>query len=374
MELNDETAAWVVLTRAPGLSTGVLSRLLGSAGGAAPLLRLADTELALAGAGGRTCAYFKGPHARITERERRWLETERHRLLPFDHPDFPPLLRTADKCPIALYVAGDATVIADPQLAIIGSRNPTHQGRDDAFAFAHFLSLRGLTITSGMAEGIDSAAHRGALAADGPTIAVLGTGIDVIYPSGNRQLAADIQSRGALLSEFPLGTPARRANFPQRNRLIAALSLGTLVVEAARRSGSLLTARLASAAGRAVFAVPGSIHSPLSRGSHELIRQGAHLTENPDDILKELNFSSIAPPRQEPAETQGPPSESKPLMDKGHKILLDALGFEPADLDALVVRTGFKPEAVSSMMLILEIEGHVRSAHGGRYTRVARSP
>ena len=152
------------------------------------------------------------------------------------------------------------------------------------------------------------------------------------------------------------------------------MGLGVLVVQAAHRSGSLLTARLARLAGRAVFALPGSIHSPLSRGPHALIRQGAYLTENPDDILKELNFSSVTLPSRGPAGTPGPPSESKPQMDKGHKILLDALGFEPADLDALVVRTGFKPEAVSSMMLILELEGHVSSAHGGRYTRVTRSP
>ena len=374
MASDDETAAWVVLTRAPGLSTGVLGAALRSAGGAAALLRLAERELAIAGLGERTRAYLAGPNARITERELRWLEAERHRLLPFDDPDFPPLLKSADRCPIALYVAGDAARLAEPQLAIIGSRNPTHQGREDAFEFAHGLCLRGLIITSGMAEGIDTAAHRGALAADGSTIAVLGTGIDVVYPGVNRTLAAEIQNRGALLSELPLGTPARRTHFPQRNRLIAALGLGVLVVQAAHRSGSLLTARLARLAGRAVFALPGSIHSPLSRGPHALIRQGAYLTENPDDILKELNFSSVTLPSRGPAGTPGPPSESKPQMDKGHKILLDALGFEPADLDALVVRTGFKPEAVSSMMLILELEGHVSSAHGGRYTRVTRSP
>jgi DNA processing protein len=374
MEAHDETLAWVVMTRAPGLSTSVLNAALQSADSAAALLRLPEAQLALAGLGARTRAFLKSREARVTPAERRWLGAARHRLLTFRDPDFPPLLKTAAGCPIGVYVAGDAACLCAPQLAIIGSRNPTRQGCEDAFGFAHSLSLRGMTITSGMADGIDAAAHRGALAAGGSTIAVLGTGVDRVYPRNSLALAQQIESAGALVSEFPLGTPARRANFPRRNRLIAALSLGALVVEAAHRSGSLLTARLASRAGRAVFALPGSIHSPLSRGCHELIRRGAHLTENPDDILKELNFSSALARQGRPFEAQESPAESKPPMDKGQKILLDALGFGPADLDVLVLRTGFKPEAVSSMMLVLELEGHVRSAHGGRYTRVARSP
>jgi len=272
-------------------------------------------------------------------------------------------------------VLGDAGVLASVQLAIVGSRSPTVSGRRTARDFAQHLAAAGLTITSGLAVGIDAAAHEGALAAPGRTVAVLGCGLEQIYPAEHRPLArAIIAQGGALVGEFPPGTPPRRENFPQRNRLIAALSLGTLVVEAAPRSGSLLTARLAGAAGREVFAVPGSIHSPLSRGCHELIRRGAHLTENPDDILKALNFSARPTTTRQRSDTTGAPPDLKPPMDKGHKILLDALGFEPADLDALAVRTGFKPEAVSSMMLILELEGHVRSAHGGRYARVARSP
>ena len=224
-----------------------------------------------------------------------------------------------------------------------------------------------------MASGIDSAAHRGALAAQGVTVAVLGSGVDIIYPRGNIPLAAEIRQHGALVSGFPLGTPPRAENFPQRNGLIAALSLGTLVVEAARRSGSLITARLAAALGRPVFAIPGSIHSPLSRGCHELIRQGAKLTETAHDILRELNFSAFfAGLSRAGTGPAAAPSRELP-MDKEHKILLDALGFDPADLDVLVVRTGFKPEAVSSMMLILELEGHVQAAPGGRYSRVVRS-
>src|SRR6202042_299669 len=222
-------------------------------------------------------------------------------------------------------------------------------------------------------EGIDSAAHRGALAAQGITLAVLGNGIDRVYPRCNRRLSEQIRFRGALLSEFPLGTPPRRENFPQRNRIIAALSLGTLVVEAARRSGSLITARLAADQNRELFAVPGSIHNPLSRGCHELIRQGAKLTETVSDILSELNFSAFFAGMRRGSDSPDAAPGIEAGMDKEHKILLDALGFDPADLDMLVVRTGFKAEAVSSMMLILELEGHVQAAPGGRYSRVVRS-
>ena len=283
------------------------------------------------------------------------------------------LLRSAARHPFALYIAGNLDALNDPQLAIVGSRNPTAQGRETAEVFGEYLAARGLTVTSGLAVGIDSAAHRGALRAQGITLAVLGSGVDVVYPSNNRPMAAEIQRQGALISAFPLGSPPRRAHFPQRNAIIAALSLGTLVVEAARRSGSLITARLALDLGREVFAIPGSIHSPLSRGCHELIRQGAYLTETAHDILSELNFSAFfAGVAQAPAGAAAAPIPASG-MDKEHKILLDALGFDPADLDVLVVRTGFKPEAVSSMMLILELEGHVQAAPGGRYSRVVRS-
>jgi DNA processing protein len=257
-------------------------------------------------------------------------------------------------------------------LAAVGRRNPTRPGTDTAFEFARALAERGLAIVSGLASGIDSAAHRGALTAQGVTIAVLGSGLDIIYPSQNRDLSGAIQHEGLLVSGFPLGTPPRRVHFPRRNRIIAALAMGTLVVEAAHGSGSLITARVARALGRPVFAVPGSIYNPLSRGCHELIKHGARLAETPDDILSGLNFSAFfgrAPkgvrgPAEDPPATTG--------MDKDHKILLDALGFDPADLDMLIVRTGFKPEAVSSMMLMLELEGHVQAAPGGRYSRVAK--
>jgi DNA processing protein len=212
------------------------------------------------------------------------------------------------------------------------------------------------------------------LAAQGLTIAVCGAGVDVVYPSANRALSERIAASGALLSEFPLATPARRSHFPRRNRLIAGLALGTLVVEAAHGSGSLLTARSAVALGRPVFAIPGSIHNPLAHGCHALIKQGAKLTETAADILSELNFSAVLGGSSGTASGPVPRRPAEAGMDKEHKILLDALGFDPTDVDLLVTRTGFKPEAVSSIMLILELEGYVQAAPGGRYSRVARSP
>jgi DNA processing protein len=370
---GDDSAAWVTLTRTPALDIPTLSSALGLLGGAQDLIDASDAARARAGIPRAAREFLSSRQAALSAAERAWLENPRHRVVPFTDPRYPDLLRVAARYPTALYVAGNADVLNDPQLAIVGSRNPTAQGQETAHQFSEYLAGRGLAITSGLAAGIDSAAHRGALAAQGITIAVLGSGVDVVYPRSGIPLAREIQHQGALVSGFPLGAPPRREHFPQRNGIIAALSLGTLVVEAARRSGSLITARLAATCGREIFAIPGSIHSPLSRGCHELIRQGAHLTETAHDILSELNFSAFfaaAPtPSTEPAEAGFPASG----MDKDHKILLDALGFDPADLDVLVVRTGFKPEAVSSMMLILELEGHVQAAPGGRYSRVVRS-
>jgi DNA processing protein len=371
--LPGETSAWAILTRAPALNIPILLQALEKFGTAECLVTATDASLAEVGVAKSTRDFLSSPRAAPNAAERRWLDDSHHRVLPFNDPLYPALLRLAQHQPIALYVAGSVDALADPQLAVVGSRNPTHQGRETAERFCEYLAGRGLAVTSGLAAGIDSAAHRGALKADGITVAVLGSGADIIYPRSSRSLSEEIRRRGALISEFPLGTPPRRENFPQRNRLIAALTLGLLVVEAARRSGSLITARLAKAMGRPVFAIPGSIYSPLSRGCHELIRQGAKLTETAHDILSDLNFSAFFAQCRGAAEGTSSAANLATGMDKEHKILLDALGFDPADLDVLVVRTGFKPEAVSSMMLILELEGHVQAAPGGRYSRVVRS-
>jgi DNA processing protein len=368
---DDESLAWLMLVRAPGLDRDCLSAALATLGSARAVVRAAANDAGRAGLTADTLAYLQSAAAQPTAVEERWLEDERHHLVPFTDPRFPQLLRDLPNCPLALYLSGNIDALRDPQLAVVGSRNPTAQGRDTAFDFAEYFAERGLGITSGLAEGIDTSAHRGALKGQGITLAILGTGIDVVYPRANAALHHEIRQSGALISEFPLGTPPRRGNFPQRNRIIAGLSLGTLVVEAARRSGSLITARLANAHGREVFAIPGSIHNPLSRGCHELIKAGAKLVETADDILRELNFSAFFSNELRARSEGGEPPANAPGMDKEHKILLDALGFDPVDLDSLVVRTGFKPEAVSSMVLILELEGHVQAAPGGRYSRVA---
>jgi DNA processing protein len=370
MRPSDEDLAWLTLSRTPGLDAAVLGVALAHTGSAAALVRSDDGWRDQAGMSAPARGYLRNPPP-PSAAELRWLEGARHRLVPFVDPKYPKLLATLSRRPIVLYAAGNLEALGEPLLAIVGSRNPTRPGSDTAFELARALAERGLGIVSGLAAGIDTAAHRGTLAAQGATIAVLGSGADVIYPAANRELAESIRHDGLLISEFPLGTPPRRAHFPRRNRIIAGLSMGILVVEAARGSGSLITARAAQDLRRPAFAVPGSIYNPMSRGCHELIKRGAKLVETPDDILSELNFSVFFGQRAGgtcgAAETQADASG----MDKDHKILLDALGFDPADLDMLIVRTGFKPEAVSSMMLILELEGHVQAAPGGRYSRVA---
>ncbi len=253
---------------------------------------------------------------------------------------------------------------------MVGSRNPTPTGRENARGFAAHLGQSGITVTSGLAVGIDTASHEGAMNTPGRTIAVCGTGLDVSYPRSNATLADAIAEHGALVSEFPLGTPPLKSNFPRRNRIIGGLSLGTLVVEAAVRSGSLITARLAADAGREVFAIPGSIHNPMARGCHQLLRQGAKLVESAADIFAEL--PAIASAMHNTATLSQLPEVagvSRTLLDNEYKILLDALGFEPAGVDLLVERTGLRADEVASMLLILELEGHIESYPGGLYVR-----
>jgi len=283
---------------------------------------------------------------------------------------YPALLGQIADAPALLYVRGDPQALTAPQLAMVGSRRPTAGAARTARQFAAYLAQAGLVITSGLAVGIDAASHAGALDAGGRSIAVLGSGLDAIYPPEHAGLAARIAAHGALVSEFPPGTPPRRGNFPRRNRLISALSLGTLVVEAARHSGSLITARLAAEQGREVFAVPGSIHNPLVRGCHALIRGGATLVEGAEDVLQELQ---IPLPKQQLTESPEAPREASgagALLDNDYKILLDALGHEPAGVDLLVERSGLPSPSVASMLLILELEGHVELQADGRYMRL----
>jgi DNA processing protein len=360
-----------IAARAPALSAAQLSQLAAESPELAALERPDRAALARLGLTTRAIAWLAAPDQALIDADLRWFERAGVTLLPVTSPHYPPLLRESPDAPAVLYVRGDVRVLNEPQLAMVGSRNPTAGGRSTAREFACFFARAGLTITSGLALGIDTACHEGALAGDGPTVAVLGCGLDQIYPQENQALAQSIASQGALVSEFPPGTEPRAAHFPQRNRIIAGMSVGTLVVEAARQSGSLITARLAGVAGREVFAIPGSIHNPCARGCHELIRQGATLVEQAEDVLRELKISLSA---QLVAPNLGDariPKEGAPALDKEYKILLDALAFEPASVDSLIERTGMNSESIASMLLILELDGHVAPHPGGRYSRMA---
>lgn len=299
---------------------------------------------------------------------RAWLDQPGHHLLTPADAAYPQRLREIPNPPQQLFVDGDPEVLSTVQLAIVGSRNPTPAGRQRARDFAAYLAGRGLVITSGLALGIDGAAHAGALDADGLTVAVAATGLDTVYPHRHRTLAERIREQGCIVSEFAPGTEPRRSHFPSRNRIISGLSLGTLVVEAARSSGSLITARLAGEQGREVFAIPGSIDNPLSRGCHALIRNGAKLVEEAADILVEL-APMMDNGRSEPERNASADGREEP-MDEEHARLLAHLDEAPCTLDILARRSGMAVEAVSSMLLILELQGWVAIAPGGGYQKV----
>jgi DNA processing protein len=301
--------------------------------------------------------------------EEEWLAQPHNHRLSKDSDDYPDLLSRLSDSPDQLYVSGNVDALHLPAIAIVGSRNPTRGGVQNAFEFARYLGRCGFVIVSGLAQGIDTAAHKGALAANAPTVALLGHGIDKVYPASNKALSEDIVGNGALVSEFPLGSPPRREHFPQRNRLISGLSLGTLVIEAAKRSGSLITARLAGEQGREVFAIPGSIHNPLARGCHELIRQGARLVESADDILNEL-APLVSHVMQNQAAIE--PTKTESARDADYRSLLNALGHDPASVDQLAEKSGLTIDQVSSMLLILELEGEIESLHGGRFSIIVK--
>jgi DNA processing protein len=305
------------------------------------------------------------------ERDLRWLEGPGRSLLPISDPRYPAQLAAIQGCPAALFVEGDPALLSRPQIAIVGSRAATSAGRETAFEFAACLATCGFAITSGLAVGIDAAAHRGALAAAGVTIAVCGTGLDRVYPAEHRELAGRIAASGTLVSEFPTGTLPHAHNFPRRNRLMSGLARGVLVIEAAARSGSLITARLAGEQGREVMAVPGSIHNPLARGCHRLIKDGAALVETVDDVLAALGHAGLAGCAKSAVDMSNAAENPNGVLDSDAEMLLNALGFEPADLDRLVERTGLAAQSVISKLQLLELEGRVESLAGGRYSRTS---
>lgn len=358
----------MALLRAPGIGPTRFARLLEHFGSATAALAADRAELDRLELPAAALDYLRRPDWRLVEQDLVWLEQPRNHLLRLGEAGYPPLLRQIPYPPPLLFVHGEPDCLRWPQLAIVGTRNPTPVGRETAQRFATHLTDAGLAITSGLALGIDAAAHQGALAsADGRTVAVMGTSLDRVYPAKHRDLAHAIAVRGALVSELPVGTAALAENFPRRNRLISGLALGVLVVEAATRSGSLITARLAAEQGREVFAIPGSIHNPLAKGCHALIRQGAKLVETAADILEELGaLVAVGADETEPLATLPGAAE----LDAEYQQLLAAMNDDPLGVDLLVERCGLTAEAVSSMLLILELKGYVAAVPGGLYCRL----
>ena len=296
-----------------------------------------------------------------------WASGENQHVVTLADPAYPQALLEIPDPPTLLYVRGRPELLNRPTLAIVGSRNPTPQGLQNAERFAAALAEAGLTIASGLALGIDAAAHRGALDAKGDTIAFIGTGIDRIYPARNRELTYEIGTKGTIVSEFPIGTPVIASNFPRRNRLISGVSRGVLVVEAAIESGSLITARLAGEQGRDVFSIPGSIHSPQSKGCHKLIKQGAKLVESAQDILEELHWTV---PTATSAGCNAVDTGATREIREDHSALLSQMGFDPCNMDELLHRSSLTADALSVMLLHLELEGRIASLPGNRYQRL----
>ncbi|WP_144143918.1 DNA-processing protein DprA [Paraburkholderia sp. BCC1884] len=409
-----ELAAWLRLSLAPGLKPAALRALLAAFG--LPEAILDQSPEALAGVAGDAAARAVlapvGPDfdAQL-DAVIAWRELPGNQVVMLDDPAYPPALLTMPDPPPLLYIKGRLDLLHGRAVALVGSRSATPQGVEDAERFARALSAAGVTVVSGLALGIDGAAHRGALGGVGGTVAVIGTGADLVYPAAHHALARQIAVQGAILSEWPLGTPARAANFPQRNRLIAGLVSGVVIVEAAMRSGSLITARLANEMGRDIFALPGSIHAPLSRGCHRIIKQGAKLVETPDEVLEELGFAKrVAPSKARSAPTRAtvaflanldssadsdsegdrgatttnasgatgpeastatPPASS--CLGAEAQRLLEALGHSPTTLEILAYRTEMEDSLLQTTLLQLELAGRVALLPGGRFVRASHA-
>ncbi|MDR0249901.1 MAG: DNA-processing protein DprA [Burkholderiales bacterium] len=368
---NDATRAqaWVALALW-GLSAPVLARLLREFGTPEAVLAVSPAGLAPF-VPKATLARLQSPDAERLEATQTWLSEEGHQLVTWDDPDYPSALLELNDAPPVFFFVGQREILSRPALAIVGSRNATPQGLDNARAFAAALSQAGVAIVSGMALGIDAAAHEGGLTSVGSSLAVIGTGPDRVYPARNHALAHRLAEKGGILSEFLPGTPPLPANFPRRNRIISGLAQGVLVVEATLSSGSLITARLAGEQGREVFAVPGSIHSPFSKGCHKLIREGAKLVETAQDILDELPVLRQAP-LSSPSSIAIAQASSDAMAQDGETDkktigLLAALGHDPVDLDTLVERTSHSADTLQAELVMLELQGRVAALPGGRW-------
>jgi DNA processing protein len=362
MPLDARIEAWARLALAQ-IETAPLAALLRAFPSPQQLLSASQARLAAIASSDvarRLAASAEGPQLHETLR---WLEADDHHLVAWDDEHYPRALLEIGNAPAAFFYLGRRELLNRPALAIVGSRHATAQGIETAREFASALSRAGLTIVSGLALGIDGAAHAGALGSVGSTIACVGTGLDRVYPASHRDLAHAIAQSGGLLSEFPPGTPPLKHNFPRRNRLISGLAKGVLVVEASLMSGSLITARLAGEQNREAFAIPGSIHSPVSKGCHRLIREGAKLVETAQDILDELRLEGVAP-------AVAPPAPDAPLPS--HGAIVTALGGDPCDLDTLIARTRLAADELTAALVELELDGHVAALPGGRWQRVVQ--
>ena len=367
---TDTLKHWLALYHTPGVGAVTFHHLLEACPKLQDLPHCSSERLRKPGLSQKAIDALQHPDTAAIARDLEWQDKPGNRIMTCHDPDYPVLLSQVDTPPPLLYIHGNTDILGEPLLAMVGSRNPTAAGSRTATEFARHLSAAGLVISSGLALGIDAASHKGALDAGAPTVAVMGTGLDRVYPARHRDLARQIAERGALISEFPVGTAPRAENFPRRNRIISGLSLGTLVVEAAIRSGSLITARYAGDQGREVFAIPGSIHNPLARGCHHLIRQGAKLVETANDVMDELGMlaDSYYPPGQATVETEVAAEPSK--LDSEYQYLIDFIEYHDTSVDQLVCSSGLTPAEVSSMLLQLELSGYIASSPGGLYNRL----
>ncbi len=378
MSTEAPTVEWLALALAPRPGVDIERHL-----GLAPerwteLAGWPRADLRAAGFRDQFADALKSPDRDMLETARAWLDSPGHHLISRADPCYPPLLARIDGAPAALFVHGNPEVLVRPQIAIVGSRNATAGGREIAAQFASELSRAGLVIASGLAHGIDAVSHAATLDAGGETVAVFGTGPDQVYPARNRDLARRIVGQGAVVSSFAPGTGPRKGNFPARNRIISGMSAGVVVIEAGIRSGSLITARLAGEQGREVFAVPGSIRNPLTRGCHRLIRQGAKLVEESSEVIEELRAilleqaedlrSRLDEATQSGAAAPTQAASRAGLDDRQNRVL-DAMGFDPVPVDRLIERSGLATHEVSSALLELELAGSVESHGGGRYSR-----
>jgi len=363
-------ADWLVLVRTPGLSPVKLRQLLAHYSSPGNILNADKRELAGWGLKPAVLAQIGHADQKMIEQDLVWLEATDNHFVSYIDPHYPALLKQIPDPPVGLFVRGNLSVMNTIQIAIVGSRRPTPAGKRIAQEFARGLAACKVTVTSGLASGIDSAAHLGALSVNAATIAVLGSGVDVVYPAANCALAEQICEKGALISEFPLRSKPLPVNFPRRNRIISGLATGTLVVEAALKSGSLITARLAMEQGREVFAVPGSIHNPLARGCHALLREGAKLTESIQDILEETGWLAAVVAQPDPNTLSG--NIFNETLDEHGKLLLHNIGYEPVTMDFLIEETAIPANVTAALLLNLELQDLIESLPGGSYVRKNR--